>query len=255
MKKIIIIAVIAIAVVLAGALFLNKDNSTWAKVEYQKVKETFTVSGNVKTLKESIFKAPLKGKITRVLFEEGDLVKEGQVIAEYEKDNYDAQMDQLNAELYKAQQNYTKMNTGYRKQDIAKAKSYYENQKLLLKEKELEFERVANDKERNKALFDKKMLTPQEYEKYIKTLEITRVIFDNQKHNVDSAYDDYSKAKEGFRKEDIQVAKANVEYAKAAIKDFQSTYDKTNISSPVSGKITEKDVYPADNVLPGKILF
>lgn len=255
MKKIIIITLIVGSIVLTTGFLMHKDSSSWVKVEYQKVKESFTVSGNVETLKKSLYKAPLKGKILKVYFEEGDMVKKGQLLAEYEKDNYKAQLDQLKADLYQSEQNYNKMIAGNRIQTINTAKAHYENQKMLLQQKLLEYEKIENDKERNTALFNKKMFTPQEYEHYIKNLEITKTMYENQKHNVDAAFNEYSLAKEGYRKEDILAAKGNVEAVKAQIKDLEATYEKTDILAPISGKITEKDIEPEDNVLPGKLLF
>lgn len=255
MKKIIIIILIVISIILTTGYFLHKDQPTWSKVEYQKVKESFTVSGNVETLIKSLYNAPLKGKIDKVYFKEGDIIKQGQLLAEYEKDSYKAQLNQLNAKLFQSQQIYSKMVAGNRYQTIEKAKADYDNQKLILKEKLLEYEKVKNDEDRNKALFNKQMLTPQEYERYLKTLEITETIYKNQKNNINAAFNEYSLAKEGYRKEDILASKGDVESVQAQIKDLESIYEKTDIIAPISGKITEKDIEPEDNVLPGKLLF
>lgn len=231
------------------------QGSRWEKVTYQKVKESFTVSGNVETLNKSDIKAPLTGRIVKIYFEEGDKVNKGDLLATYEKEIFTAKVKNLIAGKQQASENYNKLASGYRIQEIQSAKANYENQNALYKEKKLAYEKLFNDKKRNTELYNKEMLTPKEYEDYLKDLEIAKSLAESQKYMVDSAQSTYNMLKSGYRKEDVQAAKSSVVAANAEIEEARTVYEKTDILSPVTGTITEKVVQVSDNVNSGDLLF
>ena len=244
-----------LAAILTIGCFLHDGENAWQKVEYQKVKETFTVSGNIETLQKSILRAPLVGEIISVYVEEGDKVKAGQLLAQFKKDLYIAQIDSRKADLYQAQQNYNKMLSGYRPQEVKKAKADYDAQKQLLEQKKLEYEKVKTNEVRYKELYNKEMLTPQFYEEYLKDLAITKTNYENQLNAITAAENNYSLMKEGFRSEDIKAAKGMVESMKADIERIETIYEKTDIIAEIPGTITMKAINIGDNVQLGDPLF
>lgn len=254
-KTTLIVIGILLIIALIVLFIFHQNGSLWQKVDYKEVKETFTVSGTVESLKKSTLKAPLPGRIISVNFEEGDEIKEGDILAVYDQESYLSQVQVHEGTLQEVQQNYQKMTSGYRKEEIASAKANVENQKTLLEQKLLEYEKIKKDENRKKDLFSKEMLTPKEYEDYIKDLEISKTAYENQKFSVDSAESQYKMLREGYRKEDIRAAKAQIESAKARLQESKTIYDKTEIKAPVSGKITMKSINPGDNVQMGDPLF
>ncbi|MEW5819085.1 MAG: efflux RND transporter periplasmic adaptor subunit [Cyanobacteriota bacterium] len=251
----IIVGIVVVIVIATIAIVGHYDFHGWQDVRYQKVKESFTVSGNVESLSKSYLKAPLSGKIESVRFDEGIEISENDILASYDKKPYEARVEELEAILHEARQNYLKLNSGYRDQEVEAAKAAFEKQKDLLKLKNLEHEKVLKDKSRNTTLFEKEMLTPKEYEDYIKNLEITEAAVEDQQNAVKVAHSEYNLLKDGFRIEDIRSAKSNIEKVQAMLKEAFDTFDKTDIRSPISGKIISKSVDTGDNVQAGDPLF
>jgi RND family efflux transporter MFP subunit len=259
MKKIHLIILfcllLAIITIIASIIYFKKENGNWEKVEIMQIKESFTVSGKIEALNESHVKAPLTGTLEKVLVTEGDNVSKGEVLAIYDKVSIQAELAALEAKLYQAKQNYEKYATGNRPQEIESAKADLNYNKTLLKQKKLAYEKLLNDKDRYTALYNKNMLTPKEYDDYLKNLEIAKVEYENQQNLIDSARSTYSLLQTGFRKEDIQKAKGTLEEVNARIEAQQDTINKATINSPISGEITSKLVYEGENVLTGDSLF
>jgi multidrug resistance efflux pump len=260
MKKYLIPAIIiSIIVVLiaTGIVFysVDKNHNNWKPVETVKIKESFTVSGNVESLNESHIRAPLTGIIESIMVQEGDEVKKDQLIAVYDKSEYMGRLKSVEANLFIAEQTYNKMQFGYRKQEIQNSEANLKYNKLLLKEKKLAYEKLKTDLPRNTSLYEKKMLTPKEYEDFTKDLEIALVEYENQKNKLESAYNEYDLLKEGYRIEDRLSAKGSVDEIKGTIEELKSVLKKTEIKSPVEGKITDKSVFEGESVITGNSLF
>lgn len=249
-----IVITLIVVVGIVSQYYANKKN-LWEKVEYIKVKETFTVSGHIEALNKSNLAAPLTGKIIAVFVDEGDVVNKGDLLAQYETDTYIAQSNELQASLFQSTQNYQKLLSGNRKQDIDKAKANYHNNQLLLETKKLQYEKYQKDELRKKSLYETRMIPAKEYEDLLKDLEISKADYNAQKFTLESALNDYKLAQEGFRKEDIQAAKGTVNTIEAQISNLKTILDKTDVKSPINGKIINKFVHAGENVVTGSDLF
>jgi HlyD family secretion protein len=64
-----------------------------------------------------------------------------------------------------------------------------------------------------------------------------------------------SMARIGGRKEDIQIARANVAKSEGNVRRLQTQIDQTVIHSPVDGLVTRRDVHLGDISTAGKIMF
>ncbi|CAH2215039.1 HlyD family secretion protein [Tepidibacter aestuarii] len=180
----------------------------------------------------------IPGKIGEVKVEEGQMVKEGDIIVTIDSKELEAKKDQMEAlvsaakgqleasqsQVAAANSQLTKAQNGARSQDIAKAQTYYD---LMLKT----YERVEN-------LYEKGAVSAQKK--------------DEVKAQLDIAEQTLSMAKEGARSEDVSGAQAMVaaatnmveaargkyEQAKAGLDEVNSYIQDTNIKSPIDGNVT-----------------
>ena len=73
-----------------------------AKVITQKITDTMTVIGQVKSLEKVELRARVKGFLTKRNFKEGSYVKKNELLFQIEKDEYEAQVESAKAELMTA---------------------------------------------------------------------------------------------------------------------------------------------------------
>ena len=112
-KRIIIIGIVAaVLLVFAGALFAftrggtKIDPSKLAKVEKGDLAKSVVATGKVTPITKVEVKSKASGIVKKLLVEYGDMVKKGQLLAQLDKIEIEAQVDQSRAALQAAQANY-----------------------------------------------------------------------------------------------------------------------------------------------------
>ncbi|SHJ85127.1 HlyD family secretion protein [Tepidibacter formicigenes] len=222
--------IILISLLLMSSLLFGCSSTEEAKkdIKFQGIIEAQEVDLNSK----------IPGKIGDIKFEEGQEVKEGDVIAVIDskeliakksqmealvnaaKSQYEAAQSQVNA----ASSQLTKAQNGARTQEIAQAQAYYD---LMVKT----YDRVEK-------LYEKGAVSAQKKDEVKAQLDIAE-----QKLNM---------AKEGARSEDVSGAQAMVasainmaeaargkyEQAKAGLDEVNAYIQDTFIKSPIDGTIT-----------------
>ncbi|MCP4372066.1 MAG: efflux RND transporter periplasmic adaptor subunit, partial [Deltaproteobacteria bacterium] len=104
-KIIIIIGVVVVVGALIAVNLMKEDKGlevTTEKIEKGTVIKKVTGSGQVKPAVEVKVSANVSGKIVNLTAEEGDLVKEGQLLVELERDQYRASLKRANSALLTA---------------------------------------------------------------------------------------------------------------------------------------------------------
>ncbi|WP_099190106.1 HlyD family secretion protein [Tepidibacter mesophilus] len=193
----------------------------------------------------------IPGKIGEVKVEEGQIVKEGDLIVTIDSKELAAKKNQMEAlvsaakgqldaaqsQVAAANSQLDKAQNGARSQDIAKAQTYYD---LMLKT----YERVEN-------LYEKGAVSAQKR--------------DEVKAQLDMAEQTLSMANEGARTEDVSGAQAMVaaatnmveaargkyEQAKAGLEEVNAYIQDTNIKSPINGNITLLNIDKGELVSTG----
>jgi membrane fusion protein, multidrug efflux system len=98
---------------------------TVEKVERQNVRPSMDFTGRVKAVDKVELRARVTGFLEKRLFKEGDDVKEGQLLFQIEKQQYQATLDQQKAEVAKAQASVTNA-----VQQLARARELVKNQNI-----------------------------------------------------------------------------------------------------------------------------
>ena len=185
--------------------------------------------------------AKVNGRVEKVLINEGDNVKEGQVIAVIEQQEFQAQVDQAKANLAIAQAKLAAIVAGNRPQEIAQASAGVLQAKANL-------ENARRNNERDELLYQKGAIASQQRDASKTAYEIARAQYS-------SSSEQYSLSAEGARQEDIQMAQAQVLQAQAALKNAEIQLADTIVKAPTGGVVGLKSVEEGQIIVLGQPLF
>jgi HlyD family secretion protein len=246
------------------------------------------VSGNIETIEAEVaFKIP--GRVEHREVDEGQWIEKGQVIARLEKADLECNVAMRKGELGIAEAALAALKAGSRPQEIAAAESAWKKAQHALADLEAgsrpqeitaaeaavaaamaDVDRLRADYRRQTALFQRKTVTEEEFESARAAYQVAV-----EKHR--QAVEQLKLAKEGYRKEQIEQARAalaqakaqydlvlagprdedkqqgeaRVAQAKAALAMAETQVSYATIVSPLSGVVLSKNIEDGDYVAPG----
>lgn len=206
----------------------------------KKVDKFITLYGNI-DIRQVNLGFRVSGRIKEMLFDEGDLIKPGQVIAKLDKTTYVNDLNKSVGDLNQARANYQKMMNGTRKEDIQQAFEAMKEAEANLKNSEILYERQINMPEQG---------------------AISKQDFDNTDFQKKQAFAKYSKLKEaynlsvnGFRKEDKAYARAQVQTSTALVAASKTNLKDTEIVAPNEGIVLTRVLEPGSIVSPTSTVY
>lgn len=198
------IALIIILVVAKKAGWIGSGDEVKVstdKVELKDITETVSASGKVQPEVEIKITADVSGEIVDLFVKEGDVVKKGTLLCRINPEIYLSTLDRAQAAVSGSEAN------------LSSSKSRLTQSESQLKKAELTYNR-------NKALFEDKAISPQEFEA------------------VKSAYE-VAKAEVDAAKMAIAASSFNVKSSQASLKESKENLNKTNIYAPVDGTVSK----------------
>jgi HlyD family secretion protein len=213
MKKV-IWALVLIGLVGAGSAAAWR----WWKLSQTSALPTGIVSGNgrIESVQVDVA-AKYGGRIREILAREGDLVEEGQVLVKMDTDELQAELEKDKSKLAESEQAAAEVKT-----EITKDESQ-------LNLADVEFKR-------SKSLFDRKVGSREDYDRYRTRLETAKASLEG------------SRAK-------LKTANQSTSAAAAQVKRTQVQIDDATLKSPVKGRVLYRLAEPAEVVpLGGKVL-
>ncbi len=186
------------------------------------------------------------GRVSDIYVDEGARVEKGQTIMRLEPSEFEArvaqakasltssvqEMEQLKVELEVAKSvlpsdvkraeagvdalkaNLKELETGYRPQDVEKGR-------LGMLSAEIAMQIALRDKERADALFKDKIISEKE-------LDNATLLYDSRLRGYEQAKESYAQLIEGYRKENIQAARARVNEGEAQLGQANKNLEKIN---------------------------
>ncbi len=257
-------------------------------VERQTLSITISANGTVKPERSINLSPKNSGILKQRLVEEGDTVKQGQIVAYMDDSNLRGQLTSAQGQLAQAQANLQKAQAGNRPQDIAQAQAQLDEaqanlQKIQagnrsqeiaqaqarLQSAQAALTKAADNFRRNQQLYNSGGISLQ-------TLNQSRADRDSAQAAVNEAQqalalqkagsrpEDIEQAratvrqrqqalallKAGTRQEDIEVARAQVTSARGSLQNIQAQINDTIIRAPFDGVITKKYADPGAFVTP-----
>lgn len=206
--------------------------SVYVKTAKLKLVDDFTVpiwyTGQVNARRKTATAFQRGGKVAEILFDEGDFVKIGEVIARMDSRQLTARSKQLDAERRAAEARLTELREGPRIQAIQSAQAN-------VKELENQLENAQRDFERADSLLPQGAVSAQEHDqaKYLVTTLEQRIA---------SANAQLDQLKVGTRIEQVNAAEAALDSAKAASNLANHDLDDCILRAPFTGTITRRMV-------------
>lgn len=166
------------------------------------------------------------GMVTKLYVEEGMRVKKGQVLAELEATEYQAEAQRSEGVLASAQQRLLELERGNRPEEIQQAEAE-------LSEATAQREQLLSEWQRNQRLRPTRSLADHDY-------EVAESSYKAQNSRVERLKAALSLMKEGPRKERIEIARAEVKQSEADVIKAKWRLDNTKVIAPISGTILTK---------------
>lgn len=210
---------------------------TIRKAKKQDTELTLSGSAEARPCEEALISSKASGVIEKLLFEEGDSVKEGDILVEIERAELQFQVDKAKALLTIAQANLAKAKTPYRPEEIRSLEANLERAKAALENTKLDLNR-ARDLWRSRTISQGDW-DNAESQFRIKTAECT------------DAQEKLNLAKSGGREEDIRIAEGDLLERQAELGLANQALADARIVCELSGMVVERYVSRGERVAVG----
>ena len=283
MKRKVILAVAALAVLIAAGWLIHSCANS---------KNSFVYSGTVET-REIQIGSKIGGRMTQVLVEDGQTVKAGTLLVEFEFDDVKAQRAQAQAQLGQAQADYHRLQRANRPEEIAQAQANAQMQRAMLDAaqngpRSQELKQAEADYAAAKADAANAQTNFQRMDMLLRGDTVSRQQFDDakaardstaqkaeslhqrlallqagtRKEDLQAARERYRQAQaaadlmqHGYRKEDIDSGRAKLDEARARVNQLDVQLKEAELFAPADGLIETVSVRTGDLVAPGKIVL
>ncbi len=230
MKRVIPVVILLAAVIGAGIYFYPR----WKKKPAPK--NEITLSGNIEA-HESLISFKVQGRIIALPVEEGQQVKQGDLLARLEDSDFKQKVRIDEASVAVRQSNLELALAGTRSQEVKALQ-----QSVIDAQADLTLKKA--DEERARQLFSKDELSAQDRDRAVTAAKRSEAA-------LNAAQQRLNEAEEGTRKEDIAIARANLEQAKASLGLSRINASYTTLRAPSEGVITVRQAELGEVVAPG----
>jgi HlyD family secretion protein len=208
-----VVLLILLVVARKAGWFGKEDNIrvTAEKVVKSTIIETVAASGKVQPEVEVKISADVSGEVIDIYVKEGDVVTKGTLLAKINPEIYVSALDRTQAAV-----NTSKANN--------------ENAASRLKQAESQFEKSQLDFNRNKKLFDDKVISASEFDAIKASYEVARL-------EVEAA------------RQSVSASMYNVRSAEASLKEARENLNKASIYAPVDGTVSKLSVEKGERVV------
>ena len=211
------------------------------KVVKEDLASIVTASGEIKPKNYINIGANQQGDITAILVKEGDHVRKGQLLAEIENTQSEADVQAQKATLASAEADSAAAE--------AANKAAEDNNVSLaatVERSKADLEKAQTDYERGKRLFEAKLIAKQDYDQ-------RKATYDSAKAAVDEAVAHLAQGRSQQAQALAQSASAQrrIAQARAALARFDDVLKKHNSYAPLDGIVTDLPVRVGEVVVPG----
>jgi HlyD family secretion protein len=230
MKRVIPVLILLVAAIAAGFYFYPR------LTKKPEPTNRLTLSGNIEA-HESLVSFKVPGRIVELPVEEGQQVRQGAQLARLEDADSMQRVRIDEAGVRVRESDLALTLAGTREQEVKAAQQSMIDAQADLAQKKL-------DNERAQQLFGKDEISAQDRDLAATAQKRAEAIFK-------AAQQRYNEAVEGSRKEDVEIARANLNQAHANLGLSRVNLDYTVLRAPSAGVITVRQVELGEVVAPG----
>ena len=230
--RLLVLLMLAIALGIGGWLYLRPNRSVtgafvilYGNVDIREVQPAFNNSGPV----------------TRMLVQEGDAVKMGELIATLDDARFAAALAQAEGEMRNQEQVLARLLAGSRPEEIDQAKATMDALEVTYKNDEINYQRAQKLAETGAGT--------------TRQSDDARAAYDAAKHQYEAARQAYILAVKGPRKEDIAAARATLEADQGAAALAKSQLADTRLYAPSDGIVEDRILEPGDMASPATPVY
>jgi HlyD family secretion protein len=181
--------------------------------------------------------AQVAGRVLELPPQEGDAVKKGALVARLDARDYELKRDETRAALQSAQAQFDLLKAGARSEDIERARE-------AVHEARAAATAAAADKKRIEVVFAQGSATQKQIDDARAGAERTAAALAGAEQNL-------MRLERGNRPEEIRIAEAQVEFAKAKLASAEKAVADCTIVAPLDGTVTTRSREPGEWVTPG----
>ncbi|MGE5709706.1 MAG: HlyD family secretion protein [Nitrospira sp.] len=203
---------------------------------HQSGNPTLKISGNIEA-HESVVSFKVQGRIIELPIEEGRYVKQGELLARLDDDDYRQQVSVDEATVRAREAELDLALAGSRTQEIQEAKQTVVDAQadLVLKQQELR---------RRRALLSEQGVSQEDIDTAAAEMKRSRATYERVKQH-------YDQIVEGTRKEQIAVSRANLQLAREMLQMSRVKLGYTVLRAPTSGVALVRQAELGEVVVPG----
>lgn len=233
MKKIFILVILLLAIA-AGGWYV------WQQEKQQTDPLNLTLYGNI-DIREAQLAFNGSEHIDKMLVEEGDHVKKGQLLATLNTATFNAKIEQIKAQIDAQKQIVNKMIAGARPDEIERAKAQ-------LKAAQIKAKSASDTNRRLASMLQRKLISDED-------VENAKMLADTAKYEMQASQLTLSLLKEGTRKEDIAAAQAQLAALQASLKLANVSLKNASLYAPEDGIIRNRILQPGEMAFPQSPVF
>ena len=230
MKRVIPILILLAAAIAAGVYFYPR------LIKKPEPANQLTLSGNIEA-HESLVGFKVEGRIADLPVEEGQQVEQGTLLARLDDADYKQKVRIDEAGVRVRESDLALTLAGTREQEVKASR-----QSMLDAQADLDEKKIDNDRARQ--LFSKDEVSAQDRDLAATALKRAEAVFK-------AAQQRYNEAVEGSRKEDIAIARANLNQSSADLGLSRINLNYTTLYAPSTGVITVRQAELGEVVAPG----
>lgn len=197
---------------------------------------TIETSGTMEG-KDVTVSSQVSGIVKKILKNEGDEVKTGDIILQIDSSEYILQLKQSEALLIQAKAQYDLAKKGARNEDIVSAKEASETARANYESAKKDFDRFVE-------LFKSNSITSKQYDDAKTRLSVTEGQYKQTQEN-------YKKVQNGSRPEELELAKGRYDQIAAQTELTRKKVRDCSIKATSNGTITKISVDEGELVNPG----
>jgi HlyD family secretion protein len=230
-KKLILVVILLLAVTGIGWFYLKN---------HPEPEKPMILYGNV-DIREVNLGFRVAGKLAKLVYDEGDEAKTGEVLARLDDEPYRNQVTSAAAQVKSLRERLRLKETGNRPQEIAQAKS-------LVRERAASAANAKRLLERSEKTLDAKGISAQDRDN-------AEASYREAEARLTSARENLALLKAGFRVEDIAQAKADLAQAEAALASAELQVKDAALTAPSDGVIITRAQEVGSILQPGSTVF
>ncbi|MFZ4632762.1 MAG: HlyD family secretion protein [Saprospiraceae bacterium] len=209
------------------------------KVERRTIRETVSASGKIFPETEVKISSDVSGEIVEMFVKEGDSVTAGQILAKIRPDEYQSAVERGQASV-----NSARSQRGISSSNVQGSIAAINQLKADQARIQAQLSQARNAHERNEKLFREGVIAQAELETTLSNLKTLESTLAANQASIASAESNLS-----VSKENVNVSDYGITSAQASLKELRTSLQKTVITAPVSGIITQLNVEKGERVV------